>query len=222
MNLGDTWTYDNMKKCIDRLVEYENKEDQEDCVNGFKLLCTAIDGSSAMKKKSFLDYVENSLGKKKALDRSFLGFFHLQTCPYQNKQFSVREEIISPMEKALVKPDTKPDLSYFSHSKRDLKNGDDMAKGFGDFDDDKEPFEFDVKVSHLVKSLFLPYMLCIDDMNGEDEKGILHFWPLAGPEFNHRKINVSESLYQKSTMVTKTKIMNHILMRNAKDCFNCQ
>ena len=233
---NEIWKIDNVNACLGEVAETnEDKEKDKYKILGFYILCEAIAGSSLMKKTEFFEHIEDSLEKKNALDSSFTSFFQWKNSVIEEKDFLTDIKISGDMNfKTYIdkmdyeNTDYDNEHDYILEVKKSAMEANNEMHELEKSLDKNKFFTYSWKTNYLLKSFFLPYMLSIssdirrmDDDNESEKK--LYFWPISGPNYNHRTIDVSAVLYErKASKDGNQKLMNHIMKSKADHCLNSQ
>ena len=232
MTTEEIWTHENMIKFVfyGKEMKFDSEQNHHKDLDCFKFICEVIEGASCLNSNRFTKSMKKAMGEKKELHKSFLKFFSIPDCKFEHEETPMID-IYTKALKAFEKEGNpkKDKLDFMAELKSRIKEADVRIKKEDNENSLKDFFDFSWQTSHLVKTFFVPFMLSIKEAevevknsSGETEMvEKLYFWPISGPAFNHRKIDVYQHFYQQGKG-TKKKIMNHILSENAHDSLNCQ
>ena len=242
MTSEDIWKYEKLDKILSKTALATNSDaaavEEEDVaedvkkmdVAGLQFLCKVIDGCMFCKKTNkFTETIENALKEERCLDGSLKKFLYFKNCVFQEKDFNMEksyEKVIDDFNADSRKK--TEDTNYLLDIKETILTMDRMMKENDSKDKKEKYFHYTWATSHLVKSFFIPFMLSIKEelVESDKEKKVqkLYFWPMAGPQFNHRKIDVNQYLYQEPSKDTNPakKLLNHVICDSARNNLECQ
>ena len=228
------WTHENMNKYVfyGEDMKFDSEQNQEQDLNCFKFICKVIDGASCLNANKFTKSMEKAMREKKELHKSFLNFFSIPDCKFHHEETPMVNLYRDALKKFEQEGNQNEDkLDFLKEIQGKIKETDVKRKKEDNENNVKDFFDFSWSTSHLVKTFFLPYMLSMKEAEAEakvqnssgetDLVEKLYFWPISGPAFNHRMINVYQHFYQQEEGES-AKIMNIILRDNASDSLQCQ